>query len=222
MNEPALPAHPHTNTAADLACNVAAPGRRAVLTLLLRLAAGGFESDASLVRRVRWAKAAPELADIEVRPLCMLPNVPPQAPTVPGQHLRWTAAAAAAAVAVAHNRGRELHRCLATPTRPPGSRPRLQVFIAQPSGGAAVLFEVAPEVDVRRSIPASASPSGERHTVYHDILRIWVGGVGGGGGDAAGRGVRCDVLPCLVQGASTSGCPAWCRGLGHVVVEFTI
>ncbi|KAL4457799.1 hypothetical protein ABPG75_012664 [Micractinium tetrahymenae] len=87
--------------------------RRAVLTLLLRLAAGGFESDPSLVKRVRWADAAAELADIEV-------------------------------------------------------------FIAQLPKGATVVFEVAPEVDVRRSIPASASPTGERHTVYHDILRIWL------------------------------------------------
>lgn len=51
------------------------------------------------------------------------------------------------------------------------------MYVARLPRSATVVFEVAPEVDVRRSVLARPAGGGGRLTVerqYHEILRIWV------------------------------------------------
>jgi hypothetical protein len=57
--------------------------------------------------------------------------------------------------------------------------PVLQVYLARVPRSAFVVFEVAPEVDVRRS---TVDGAGERYMQYHDVIRVWVRGVVGGRG----------------------------------------
>ncbi|EFN58513.1 hypothetical protein CHLNCDRAFT_140575 [Chlorella variabilis] len=47
---------------------------------------------------------------------------------------------------------------------------RRGVYLAQLPRSASLIFEVAPEVDVRRSM---VDAHGQRHMQYHDVIRIW-------------------------------------------------
>ncbi|PSC71609.1 TPR and ankyrin repeat-containing 1-like isoform A [Micractinium conductrix] len=49
-----------------------------------------------------------------------------------------------------------------------------EVYLARLPKGACLVMEVAPEMDVRRSVPAATSGTGERTLLYQDILRVWL------------------------------------------------
>ena len=161
-----------------------------MLQLLLRIGEGRFDPDPSKTIRKMSGSAAGDFGNIEAGAAACHPPLLPcrrgvHSPCLapPATDGSWGVLAPpphARSPSPTHTHGQYSspthHLPVLTHQHTTCQSPLPQVYLAQLPRSASLIFEVAPEVDVRRSM---VDAHGQRHMQYHDVIRIWVGAWGG-------------------------------------------